>query len=225
LGGRVSEELFIGEIGTGAYSDFQQATNIVRSMIIEYGMSEKLGPMQFGTSQGQVFLGRDIGHEQNYSDQIAYEIDQEMQRFINECYERCKQLLTEHAKEVHLIAETLLEVETLELEQIKSLIETGTLDGLKKDGQDGGNGSSEPGEPTIDSVGDVRVRIQGKTEDTAPAAPVGDIPNDVPGGTANDRTNDPVVDTPQGTVSDTPGQADSADEGKDPNNGGSTPTV
>lgn len=225
LGGRVSEELFIGEIGTGAYSDFQQATNIVRSMIIEYGMSEKLGPMQFGTSQGQVFLGRDIGHEQNYSDQIAYEIDQEMHRFISESYERCKQLLTEHAKEVHLIAETLLEVETLELEQIKSLIETGTLDGLKKDGQDGGNGSSEPGEPTIDNVGDVRVRIQGKAEEPAPAAPVGDIPNDIPGGTASDRTNDPVVDAPQGTVSDTPGQADSADEGKDPNNGGGTPTV
>ncbi|MCK8489474.1 ATP-dependent zinc metalloprotease FtsH [Paenibacillus sp. MBLB2552] len=226
LGGRVSEELFIGEIGTGAYSDFQQATNIVRSMIIEYGMSEKLGPMQFGTSQGQVFLGRDIGHEQNYSDQIAYEIDQEMHRFISESYERCKQLLTEHAKEVHLIAETLLEVETLELEQIKSLIETGKLDGLKKEGgEEGGNGSSESGEPTIDNVGDVRVRIQGKTEDPAPTAPVGDIPNDVPGGTASDRTNDPVVDAPQGTVSDTPGQADSADEGKDPNNGGGTPTV
>ena len=77
LGGRVAEELFIGEIGTGAYSDFQQATGIIR-MVVEYGMSEKLGPMQFGTSQGQVFLGRDIGHEQNYSDAIAYEIDQEM---------------------------------------------------------------------------------------------------------------------------------------------------
>ena len=75
LGGRVAEELFIGEIGTGAYSDFQQATGIVRSMIMEYGMSDKLGPMQFGSSQGQVFLGRDIGHEQNYSDSIAYEID------------------------------------------------------------------------------------------------------------------------------------------------------
>ena len=92
LGGRVAEELFIGEIGTGAYSDFKQATGIVRSMIMEYGMSEKLGPMQFGSSQGQVFLGRDIGHEQNYSDAIAYEIDQEMQSFINDCYEKCKRL-------------------------------------------------------------------------------------------------------------------------------------
>lgn len=89
-------------------------------------MSEKLGPMQFGSSQGQVFLGRDIGHEQNYSDSIAYEIDQEMQRFITECYEKCKDLLVKHSKEVHLIAQTLLEEETLEMEQIKQLIETGS---------------------------------------------------------------------------------------------------
>ncbi|MEF2968721.1 ATP-dependent zinc metalloprotease FtsH [Paenibacillus sp. M1] len=225
LGGRVSEELFIGEIGTGAYSDFQQATSIVRSMIVEYGMSEKLGPMQFGTSQGQVFLGRDIGHEQNYSDQIAYEIDQEMQRFINESYERCKKLLTEHAAEVRLIAETLLEVETLELDQIKSLIETGKLPG---NGEAGGNGSTpaEPGEPTVDNVGDVRVRIQGKTEDPAPAGPTGDIPNNMPGSSANNVKEDPTVDAPQGTVSDTPQTPDRID--KDDNgqgNGGNTPTV
>lgn len=173
LGGRVSEELFIGEIGTGAYSDFQQATSIVRSMIVEYGMSEKLGPMQFGTSQGQVFLGRDIGHEQNYSDQIAYEIDQEMNRFITESYERAKELLTKHSKEVHLIAQTLLEQETLELDQIKQLIETGSLDGSG----DGG-GKPENGQPTIDSIGDVRVRIQG--QDDKAGGNTNDIPNDLP---------------------------------------------
>lgn len=171
LGGRVAEELFIGEIGTGAYSDFQQATSIIRSMIVEYGMSERLGPMQFGTSQGQVFLGRDIGHEQNYSDQIAYEIDQEMQRFIGECYEKCKELLTKHSKEVHLIANTLLEKETLELEQIKQLIETGSLD---SDGE--GGTPSESGEPVIDNIGDVRVRIQGKDDEERSNAP-GEIPN------------------------------------------------
>jgi cell division protease FtsH len=128
LGGRVAEELFIGEIGTGAYSDFKQATSIVRSMIMEYGMSDKLGPMQFGSSsQGQVFLGRDIGHEQNYSDSIAYEIDQEMQSFIRDSYDRCKALLTKHEKEMHLIANTLLERETLEINQIKQLIEDGVI--------------------------------------------------------------------------------------------------
>jgi cell division protease FtsH len=127
LGGRVSEELFIGEIGTGAYSDFQKATGIVRRMIMEYGMSDKLGPMQFGSSQGQVFLGRDIGHEQNYSDAIAYEIDQEMQSFIRTCYERARTILTEHADQIHLVAKTLLEKETLDKDQIIELLEKGKL--------------------------------------------------------------------------------------------------
>ncbi|MEK4271673.1 ATP-dependent zinc metalloprotease FtsH [Paenibacillus sp. FSL H7-0942] len=178
LGGRVAEELFIGEIGTGAYSDFQQATGIVRSMVMEYGMSEKLGPMQFGSSQGQVFLGRDIGHEQNYSDSIAYEIDQEMQRFINDCYEKCKDLLVKHSKEMHLIAQTLLEVETLEMDQIKQLIETGSLTPKAENDNDGEGTPSEGGEPIIDTIGDVRVRIQGKDE--TPEPPAGDIPNEAP---------------------------------------------
>ncbi|AJY74952.1 ATP-dependent zinc metalloprotease FtsH [Paenibacillus beijingensis] len=157
LGGRVAEELFIGEIGTGAYSDFKQATGIVRSMIMEYGMSEKLGPLQFGTTQGQVFLGRDLGHEQNYSDAIAYEIDQEMQRLVTDCYTRAKDLLTEKSKEVHLIAQTLLSNETLELEQIKRLIDTGSLDGTVS----GDSKTEEPSaEPTIDTLGNVKVRIQ-----------------------------------------------------------------
>ncbi|OPH51224.1 cell division protein FtsH [Paenibacillus ferrarius] len=128
LGGRVSEELFIGEIGTGAYSDFQKATGIVRRMIMEYGMSDKLGPMQFGSSQGQVFLGRDIGHEQNYSDAIAYEIDQEMQSFIRTCYDRARAMLTEHADQIHLVAKTLLEKETLDKDEIIALLEKGKLD-------------------------------------------------------------------------------------------------
>lgn len=127
LGGRVSEEIYIGEIGTGAYSDFQKATGIVRRMIMEYGMSDKLGPMQFGSSQGQVFLGRDIGHEQNYSDAIAYEIDQEMQNFIRLCYERAREILTKHADQVHLIATTLLDKETLDKDEIISLLEKGSL--------------------------------------------------------------------------------------------------
>ncbi len=127
LGGRVAEELVLGDISTGAHNDFQRATAIARSMITEYGMSN-LGPMQFGRSQGQVFLGRDIGHERNYSEQIAYEIDQEMQRIINECYERCKELLIKHRDQLDLIANTLLRVETLDADQIKQLIEKGRLD-------------------------------------------------------------------------------------------------
>jgi ATP-dependent metalloprotease FtsH len=170
LAGRVAEELFIGEIGTGAYSDFKQATGIVRSMIMEYGMSDKLGPMQFGSSQGQVFLGRDLGHEQNYSDTIAYEIDQEMQRIINDCYDRAKKLLTEKTEEVHLIAKTLLDEETLELDQIKRLLEKGTIDGA---GAGSDEGSSEPTslEPTVDTLGNVRVRIQTRDDEVSPPAP------------------------------------------------------
>ncbi|WP_336790717.1 ATP-dependent zinc metalloprotease FtsH [Paenibacillus sp. MMO-177] len=160
LGGRVAEELFIGEIGTGAYSDFKQATGIVRSMIMEYGMSDKLGPMQFGQSQGQVFLGRDLGHEQNYSDKIAYEIDQEMQFFINDCYARAKQLLTEKSREVHLIAQTLLKEETLELEQIKNLIESGDLAGGTEPAGEGSGAAESSSEPIVDTIGGVKVRIQ-----------------------------------------------------------------
>ncbi|QDS36785.1 ATP-dependent zinc metalloprotease FtsH [Brevibacillus brevis] len=127
LGGRVAEEIVLGDISTGAHNDFQRATAIARSMITEYGMS-KLGPMQFGKSQGQVFLGRDYGNERNYSDQIAYEIDQEMQNIINECYTKCTELLTTHRDQLDLIANTLLRVETLDSEQIKQLIETGKMD-------------------------------------------------------------------------------------------------
>jgi cell division protease FtsH len=128
LGGRVAEEIIFGEVSTGAHNDFQRATNIARRMVTEFGMSEKLGPLQFGQSQGgQVFLGRDFNNEQNYSDQIAYEIDQEIQRIIKECYERAKTILTENRDKLELIAQTLLEVETLDAEQIKHLVDHGTL--------------------------------------------------------------------------------------------------
>lgn len=127
LGGRVAEEIVLGEVSTGAHNDFQRATGIARSMVTEYGMSDKLGPMQFGQSQGQVFLGRDFNSEQNYSESIAYEIDQEMQRIIKEQYARTKEILTENRELLDLIATTLLEVETLDAEQITHLKEHGTL--------------------------------------------------------------------------------------------------
>ncbi|MBE2941432.1 ATP-dependent zinc metalloprotease FtsH [Anoxybacillus sp. FSL W8-0382] len=127
LGGRVAEEIVFGEVSTGAHNDFQRATSIARRMVTEFGMSDKLGPMQFGQSHAQVFLGRDLHNEQNYSDQIAYEIDLEMQRIIKECYEKAKRLLTENRDKLDLIANTLLEVETLDAEQIKHLFEHGTL--------------------------------------------------------------------------------------------------
>lgn len=130
LGGRVAEELIFGEneVSTGASNDFQRATAIVHKMITEYGMSEKIGPIQFnGRGTDTVFLGRDLHNEQNYSDAIAYEIDQEMKNFINYCYDRAKRILTENKDKLELIAQTLLEVETLDAAQIKSLFEKGVL--------------------------------------------------------------------------------------------------
>lgn len=128
LGGRVAEEVTFGEVSTGAHNDFQRATAIARKMVTEYGMSDKIGPMQFGSnSGGQVFLGRDIQNEQNYSDAIAHEIDMETQRIIKESYERCKQILLENKESLDLVAKTLLELETLDAEQIKSLINEGKL--------------------------------------------------------------------------------------------------
>jgi cell division protease FtsH len=149
LGGRVAEEIVFGEVSTGAHNDFQRATSIARRMVTEYGMSDKLGPLQFGQSQGQVFLGRDFHNEQNYSDQIAYEIDLEIQRIIKECYERAKNIITEKREKLDLIAHTLLEVETLDAEQIKHLMEHGTLPDRS------GNSQEE-----------VKVNISGKKEES-----------------------------------------------------------
>ncbi|MDM5329447.1 ATP-dependent zinc metalloprotease FtsH [Neobacillus sp. CF12] len=141
LGGRVAEEIVFGEVSTGAHNDFQRATGIARKMVTEFGMSDKLGVGQFGqASGGQVFLGRDIHNEQNYSDAIAFEIDLEIQRILKECYERAKTILTENRDKLDLIAKTLLEVETLNAEQIDYLIKNGRmpesaseLEGIKVD--------------------------------------------------------------------------------------------
>ncbi|HGA0513179.1 MULTISPECIES: ATP-dependent zinc metalloprotease FtsH [Bacillus] len=148
LGGRVAEEIVFGEVSTGAHNDFQRATGIARRMVTEFGMSDKLGPMQFGSSQGgQVFLGRDFHSEQNYSDAIAHEIDMEMQTIMKECYARAKQILTDNRDKLDLIAKTLLEVETLDAEQINHLCDYGRL----------------PERPT--SSTDVKVNINMKKDD------------------------------------------------------------
>lgn len=128
LGGRVAEEITFGEVSTGAHNDFQRATAIARKMVMEYGMSDKLGPLQFGQPQGgQVFLGRDLHTEQNYSEAIAYEIDSEIQRIIKESYARAKDILLKHQDKLNLVANTLLEIETLDQEQINHLFNHGTL--------------------------------------------------------------------------------------------------
>ena len=159
LGGRVAEDIVFGEVSTGAHNDFQRATGIARKMVTEYGMSDKLGPLQFGQAQGgQVFLGRDINNDQNYSDAIAYEIDLEIQRIIKECYERAKQILTDNRDKLNLIATTLLEVETLDADQIKHLIDKGHLPARTA----ANNDSFKPG---LTKTDDVKVNINKKKDD------------------------------------------------------------
>ncbi|OES45910.1 ATP-dependent zinc metalloprotease FtsH [Domibacillus iocasae] len=167
LGGRVAEDIIFGEVSTGAHNDFQRATGIARRMVTEFGMSDKLGPLQFGQSQGQVFLGRDFNSEQNYSDRIAYEIDTEIQTIIKECYARAKQILTENRDKLELIANTLLEIETLDAAQIKHLSDHGTLPER--------NYSDTDGEPVKDNA-----EQTGETAETegTPATETTNLPAD-----------------------------------------------
>lgn len=128
LGGRVAEEVVLNEISTGAQSDIQRASSLVRGMITEYGMSEVLGPIAFGKGHGhQVFLGRDINSEKNYSEEVACEIDKEVSKYIKTSYDECRDLLTANIDKLHIIAEALLERETLEASELKQLMETGRI--------------------------------------------------------------------------------------------------
>ena len=130
LGGRASEENFIGEITTGASDDLKRATKIARSMVTEYGMSD-LGLVQLEHKQEGVFLGRDYAKSKDYSDQVALEVDKEVRKILDECYKNAKKLLAKHETLVLLLADTLMEHETLNREQIRSLVETGKLPEVK----------------------------------------------------------------------------------------------
>ena len=126
LGGRAAEEIVFNTQSTGASNDFQQATKIARSMVTEYGMSDRLGPVQYEGNH-TVFVGRDYGQKPAYSDQVAYEIDNEVRQLLNQAHEEAHRLINEHREQLNLIAEKLLEVETLEAAQIESLFKTGKM--------------------------------------------------------------------------------------------------
>ncbi len=123
LGGRVAESLVLKDISTGAQNDLERATELVRKMITEYGMSEELGPMTFGRRQDQVFLGRDLARDRNYSEAVAYSIDREARQIIERCYNRAKELLEKNIDKLHLVANKLLEKETLEASEFQLLME------------------------------------------------------------------------------------------------------
>ena len=126
LGGRSAEEITFGEITTGAHNDFEKATKIARAMVTEYGMSD-LGPLQFEQQSGSVFLGRDYNKPQHFSNEVANEIDMEMRKIIDECHKNAKDIITKNKSLLKLIAETLLEYETLTKEQIDYLVENGHM--------------------------------------------------------------------------------------------------
>ena len=126
LGGRVAEEIVFKEVTTGAHNDFEKATKIARSMVTEYGMSD-LGPIQFEHQESSVFLGRDYNKSRNFSSQVAFEIDQAQRKIINECYERTQKILKDNRDLLDLIANTLLEYETITKEQIDYLVKNGCM--------------------------------------------------------------------------------------------------
>ncbi|HFZ4632388.1 TPA: ATP-dependent zinc metalloprotease FtsH, partial [Enterococcus faecalis] len=126
LGGRTAEEIIFGVQSTGASNDFEQATGIARSMVTEYGMSDKLGPVQYEGNH-QVFVGRDYGQTKAYSEQVAFEIDQEVRRILMDAHTKAHEIIEAHREQHKLIAEKLLEYETLDAKAIKSLFETGKM--------------------------------------------------------------------------------------------------
>lgn len=126
LGGRIAEALVLGDISTGASGDLQSVTNTARSMVTRWGMSDTLGPIVFGEQQEQVFLGKNIGHERNYSEEVASKIDVEIHHIVDEAYRDVEQLLTDNMDFLHNMAKALLEEETIDAKAVENLYKYGT---------------------------------------------------------------------------------------------------
>ena len=128
LAGRVAEEVVLKEISTGAQNDIQRATQMARSMIMEYGMSKHLGPIAFGdSSDHQVFLGRDLNNQRNYSEEVASDIDREVRKLITTAYEECRILLSDNIDKLHDIAAALMDKETLDAEELEEIVGFGNV--------------------------------------------------------------------------------------------------
>lgn len=147
LGGRVAEAVVLKEISTGAQNDLERATELVRKMICEYGMSEELGPITLGRRQEQVFLGRDISRDRNYSEEVAYAIDKEVRRLVESAYSEVEKMLNDNIDKLHLFAQALIERETLEGAELEKLLTQGEIPPK--------NGESEEQQPSGDNQGDL----------------------------------------------------------------------
>ena len=127
LGGRVAGAVVLEDISSGASNDLQRATQLARNMICEYGMSENIGPVTFGQRQDQVFLGRAIARDKDYSEEVAAEIDKEVRSFLEEAYAKTEELIRDNLDKLHAIANALMELETLDEDQIKEIIDHGHI--------------------------------------------------------------------------------------------------
>ena len=134
LGGRVSEEMFLGEISTGASDDIKRATKIARSMVTEYGMSD-LGPVQYEEKSEGVFLGRDYAKSKNFSDQVALEIDEQTRKIIEECYDKAKKIIKENKELIFQLSDALMQYETITKEQIESIVKTGKIKHVEEESE------------------------------------------------------------------------------------------
>ena len=122
LAGRIAEEIKFGDVTTGASNDFEKATELARRMVTQYGMSDTLGPIQYGRGNHQVFLGRDFGEERNYSEEVASKIDAEVRKIIDDCYGDARKILEANWDKVERMVASLLEHETVEAEEVLAIL-------------------------------------------------------------------------------------------------------
>jgi cell division protease FtsH len=123
LGGRVAEQLILGDISTGASNDIQRVSSIARKMVMEYGMSQKIGTITFGSGHDEVFIGKDLAKSKNYSEEVANDIDREVKAFIDEAYVKAEQILKEHVDILHAVANALLQSEKIGAEEFNAIVE------------------------------------------------------------------------------------------------------
>lgn len=163
LGGRIAEALVLGDISTGASGDLQSVTNTARSMVTRWGMSDTLGPIVFGEQQEQVFLGKNIGHERNYGEEVASKIDVEIHHIVDEAYRDVEQLLTDNMDFLHNMAKALLEEETIDAKAVENLHKYGTI-----------KAPIETEVPTVSSV-DAVISMPNSTEETKTSSTESDV--------------------------------------------------
>ena len=148
LGGRVAEKLVLGDISTGASNDIERATKLAKSMVTEYGMSDRIGPVSYSSGSGEVFLGRDYGHVKNYSEETSAKIDEEVSRIINDAYAKTEEILKSHFDKLELVANSLIEREKIDKDEFISLMKKGFIDDGSDEPNDEAANSEEDGEST-----------------------------------------------------------------------------